>query len=225
MKISLLDVSMSFDDAGRRLNIFQGVNLEIGSGETVAIVGRSGVGKTTLTNIIGGLEVPTSGEVTIGEYRLRQLWQAPAQMTKFRGRNIGFIFQSHHLLPEFSALENVALPLFISGESMKTASQRAQALLSEVGLAERLHHRPGMLSGGEQQRVAIARSLVVSPGLILADEPTGSLDPATGEDVSRLLLDMQAERKFTMIIVTHSPELAARMGRVLELTAEGVKQD
>ncbi|MDD2941423.1 MAG: ABC transporter ATP-binding protein [bacterium] len=224
MRISLLDVSMSFDDAGRRLNIFHGVNLEIASGDTVAIVGRSGVGKTTLTNIIGGLEIPTAGEVTIGDYNLRQLWQSPAQMTRFRGSNVGFIFQSHHLLPEFSALENVALPLFISGESMKTASNRAEDLLTEVGLAERLHHRPGMLSGGEQQRVAIARSLVANPGLILADEPTGSLDPTTGEEVSRLLLNMQAEKKFTMIIVTHSPELASRMGQVLELTAEGVRQ-
>jgi lipoprotein-releasing system ATP-binding protein len=216
------DLTMQFNDAGKCITIFSDLSLSIESGKSLAVVGRSGVGKTTLLNILGALEAPVKGDVVLGEESLSQLAKKPAELTRFRGRRIGFVFQSHYLLPEFDAEENVAMPLLVSGVRPKQAFSSARSLLDKVGLSDRYTHRPGMLSGGEQQRVAIARSLVADPGLVLADEPTGSLDRETGEEVGNLLLSMQQERQFTLVVVTHSRELAGKLDNVVELTPKGI---
>lgn len=209
---------MQFKSAERTIDIFKNVDLELDSASRLAIVGRSGVGKTTLLYILAGLEFASSGEIS---YDGVQLTKA-IDLAAFRRKNIGFIFQFHYLLPEFSAEENVALPLIIQGLSKKEAIERAAALLDSVGLSDRLSHRPGMLSGGEQQRVAIARAFVTEPSVILADEPTGNLDQQTGENVMSLLLDLQERSKMTLIVVTHSHELASKMNIVKELKSDGL---
>lgn len=218
MKISVKNLSMQFKSAERTIDIFKNVDLELDSASRLAIVGRSGVGKTTLLYILAGLEFASSGEIS---YDGVQLTKA-IDLAAFRRKNIGFIFQFHYLLPEFSAEENVALPLIIQGLSKKEAIERAAALLDSVGLSDRLSHRPGMLSGGEQQRVAIARAFVTEPSVILADEPTGNLDQQTGENVMSLLLDLQERSKMTLIVVTHSHELASKMNIVKELKSDGL---
>lgn len=217
MDIEAKNLNMRFDDGGEIVQLFGGLSFHIESGSSVAIIGESGVGKTTLLYLLGGLEVPTDGDVLIGGNSLKALERKTDGLSNFRGSSVGFIFQFHNLLPEFSAIENVVLPLLIAGNSRNTAEERARYLLSRVGLSHRENHRPGTLSGGEQQRVAIARALSRNPSILLADEPTGNLDHRTGGQVSELLLEVQREQGLTLVVVTHSRELAARMGKTLEL--------
>jgi len=180
-----------------------------------AIVGASGVGKSTLLHIMGTLDRPTSGRVRYGGTDVFGLGNG--ELTAFRNRSIGFVFQFHHLLPEFTALENVMMPALIGGAAPEAARRDALALLEELGVGQRQGHRPGELSGGEQQRVAVARALVLSPSVVLADEPTGNLDTATGEDLFRLLVDLNRRKGITFVVVTHNESLAARCHRILEM--------
>jgi lipoprotein-releasing system ATP-binding protein len=206
----------------RTISVLRDVNLTLNRGEMVSIVGASGAGKSTLLHCLGTLDLPTSGQILFEGEDVTKL--PPADLAAFRNRSIGFVFQFHHLLPEFSALENVMMPALIARESNKLARERAEALLSAVGLAERLKHRPGELSGGEQQRVAIARALVMEPKLLLADEPTGNLDTKTSQEVHDLLFRLNEERKLTILVVTHNMELAASIPRNVRM-ADGQVQD
>ena len=193
------------------LPVLQGLELEVQAGEMLAIVGASGVGKSTLLHVLGALDRPEAGAVRVAGC---DLIAAPArQLPEFRNRNLGFVFQFHHLLPEFSALENVMLPLLIARIGVEEARRRASALLAELGLAERLDHRPGTLSGGEQQRVAVARALVRSPKALLADEPSGNLDRLTGERLHELLRRLNREKGVTVVVATHNETLAALCAR------------
>src|SRR5574341_1030844 len=195
--------------------VFRDLNFEIARGEMVAIVGESGAGKSTLLHLLGGLDRPTSGSVKVDEFDIAK--NAELDLACFRNRRIGFVFQFHHLLPEFSATENVMMPLLINGLTKRDAAARARVLLERVGLAGRADHRPGELSGGEQQRVALARALVCSPSLLLADEPTGNLDERTGDGVHALVRQLQREERLTAVIVTHNRRLAALCDRVMRL--------
>lgn len=197
------------------LSVLKGVDLKVKKGEIVAIVGPSGAGKSTLLHILGGLDRPTSGEVEIDGQDLFSY--SEEELANFRNRSLGFIFQFHHLLPEFSALENVAMPALINGESLKAAATRAEALLQEVGLGERLDHKPSELSGGEQQRVAVARALMNRPKLILADEPSGNLDEQNGKKLHDLLVELSKGEELTFVIATHNPDLTSRAHRILRL--------
>ena len=199
------------------LEVLRGVELTIAAGETIAVVGSSGSGKTTLLHILGALDRPSQGKVLYSGSDV--FAQPPDQLAAFRNRTIGFIFQFHHLLPEFSALENIMLPGLIAGETPPKARERARKLLKQVQLEARAHHRVGELSGGEQQRVAIARALIMEPKLLLADEPTGNLDPKTGEAVFELLRQLNRELDLALVMVTHNYRLAARLDRVLRLEA------
>jgi lipoprotein-releasing system ATP-binding protein len=203
--------------AGRaeQITVFRDLDLSAAKGELIAIVGASGAGKSTLLHLLGGLDKPTSGSVFLGKFDLAK--STELDLARFRNREIGFVFQFHHLLPEFSAVENVMMPLLISGAPKQAAAAQAGKLLQAVGLAARAAHRPGELSGGEQQRVALARALVCSPQLLLADEPTGNLDQRTGEEVFALLRQLQAAARLTTLIVTHNERLAAACDRVLRL--------
>jgi lipoprotein-releasing system ATP-binding protein len=214
-RVEVRGLAKSFAHAGRRLDILQGIDVVLEPGEMVAVVGASGAGKSTLLHILGTLDVPTSGVLKIDGVDVTKM--GPAQLADFRNRTIGFVFQFHHLLPEFTALENVMMPALIQRVPRAEATRRARDILTRVGLAERLTHKPGELSGGEQQRVALARALVMRPALLLADEPTGNLDHLTGEEVHHLFFELNRERGTTMIIVTHNPELAARMPRRLQM--------
>ena len=189
--------------------------LTVGAGEMVAIVGASGVGKSTLLHILGGLDRASEGRVSVGGAEITTL--ADADLVAFRNRQVGFVFQFHHLLPEFTALENAEMPLRIARAPMEEGRLRATELLTRVGLAGRLTHRPGMLSGGEQQRVAVARALVMRPAILLADEPTGDLDEQTADALHALLKEMHAAYGLTSVIATHNPRLAAACDRVLRL--------
>jgi len=211
-------VVREFRDAGGVLRVLDGLHLLLRRGECVAIVGASGSGKTTLLQILGGLDQPSAGRVRIDGRELQALDERARG--ELRNRRIGFIYQFHHLLPEFSALENVALPLLLRRLPAAEAASRATALLREVGLGERLAHRPHQLSGGERQRAAVARALVTDPALVFADEPTGNLDGRNATQVFELMLRLNRERGTTLVIVTHDLNLAARMDRVLTL-AEG----
>jgi lipoprotein-releasing system ATP-binding protein len=204
-----------YEGGGGRLHVLRDVDLEVQRGEMVAIVGASGVGKSTLLHLIGGLDRADSGTIRIGETDLRSL--GDRALVDFRNRHVGFVFQFHHLLPEFDARENVEMPMRIARLPLADATQRATELLSRVGLGDRVTHRPGMLSGGEQQRVAVSRALVMRPALLLADEPTGDLDEVTGDALHGLLRDMHAEHGLTSLIATHNPRLAAACDRVLRL--------
>ena len=215
IEIRVQDVWKSFPRDGERVEVLKGVSLRIAPAELVAVVGPSGVGKSTLLHLLGALERPTSGEITYGETALSTL--GDAALAEFRNRQVGLVFQFHHLLPEFTALENVMLPLLIRRAPMGETRARAQSLLAQVGLAERLRHRPGELSGGEQQRVALARALVGEPTVLLADEPTGNLDSKTGEEVFELLRQINRERHLTSLIVTHNEVLAGRTDRILRM--------
>src|SRR5438477_3469384 len=197
------------------LTVLRDLDLSVDVGEMVAIVGASGVGKSTLLHVIGGLDRADRGTIRIGESGLTAL--ADAEVVAFRNRQVGFVFQFHHLLPEFSALENAEMPMRIARMPLAEARPRAEELLRRVGLGERLTHRPGMLSGGEQQRVAVARALVMKPDILLADEPTGNLDERTAESLHELLREMHAAYGLTSIIATHNPRLAAACDRVLKL--------
>jgi lipoprotein-releasing system ATP-binding protein len=195
----------------RTLSVLRDVNLTLHRGEMVSIVGASGAGKSTLLHCLGTLDLPTRGEILFEGVNITRL--PPGELAAFRNRSIGFVFQFHHLLPEFSALENVMMPALIAREPTRAARERAEGLLEAVGLSERLRHRPGELSGGEQQRVAIARALVMQPKLLLADEPTGNLDTKTSDEVHELLFKLNEERQLTILVVTHNMELAASIPR------------
>ena len=208
-------LTKTFDEAGRSLDVLCGVDLTVSRGDLMAIIGASGSGKTTLLQLLGGLDQATSGDVRVSGQSMMEL--SNSQRGLLRNRSLGFVYPFHHLLPEFSALENVAMPLLVRGEKPAVAADRAEALLSRVGLAERLSHRPGQLSGGERQRTAVARALVTEPDVVLADEPTGNLDRPTGARVFELMLELNADLGTSLVVVTHDPELASRMGRVLEL--------
>jgi lipoprotein-releasing system ATP-binding protein len=199
----------------RTIQVLQGLDLQVGLGETVAVVGESGVGKSTLLHLLGGLDRPDAGELRFEEIEVGQL--VDARLQAYRNRSVGFVFQFHYLLPEFTALENVQMPLRIARTAGDIAGRSAEALRL-LGLAERLHHHPGALSGGEQQRVAIARAVVMQPRLVLADEPTGNLDPATGGRVFERLTALQGERGFAMVLATHNEKLARSCNRVLRLS-------
>ena len=205
----------SYAVGGRALTVLRDLDLAVESGEMVAIVGASGVGKSTLLHVLGGLDRVDSGSIAINGTAITTL---PAEaVVAFRNRHVGFVFQFHHLLPEFSALENAEMPMRIARISMTEARPRAEELLGRVGLGERLSHRPGMLSGGEQQRVAVARALIMRPALLLADEPTGDLDEQTADSLHALLRDMHQGYGLTSIIATHNPRLAAACDRILRL--------
>jgi len=208
-------VDKSYQVGNTRLQVLRDLSLSVERGEMVAIVGASGVGKSTLLHVLGGLDSIDSGSVQIAGDDLQTM--RPEQLVAFRNRHVGFVFQFHHLLPEFSALENAGMPMRIARTTAAERDQRARALLERVGLGERLEHRPGMLSGGEQQRVAIARALIMDPAVLLADEPTGDLDEHTAETLHTLLREMHRERGLTSIIATHNARLSAACDRVLRL--------
>ncbi len=219
MKLTTQNLCRHFKDADRTLKVIDQVNLELAPGQSYALIGRSGIGKSTLLHLLAGLERPTSGHVFYDQTDLGAL--TPDQLADFRAENIGIVYQFHHLLPEFSALENVALPLLLRGVSEDESESRAESLLCRVGLGERLKHFPGQLSGGEHQRVALARALVGRPAVLFADEPTGSLDVATGGEVCDLLGALVREFSTTLVVVTHSLDLAERMDAVMEMQVGG----
>jgi lipoprotein-releasing system ATP-binding protein len=210
-------LAKSYPSGNRTLTVLEGLDLAVAGGETVAIVGASGVGKSTLLHLLGGVDRPTSGEILFEGTSLAAL--GSGALARYRNTAVGFVFQFHFLMPDFTALENVQMPLLIGGERRGAAARRAAELLADVGLAERVHHRPGELSGGEQQRVAIARAVARGPKLLLADEPTGNLDHETGLAIFQLLRRLNEQRGLTMIIVTHNEELALATGRTLRLDA------
>ena len=211
-------VEKSYQVGNTRLPVLKGLDVSIEKGEMVAVVGASGVGKSTLLHVLGGLDTADAGTVRIGDTELTAL--TDAEVVAFRNRHIGFVFQFHHLLPEFSAVENAEMPMRIARLPLAEGRRRAEELLRRVGLGERFHHRPGMMSGGEQQRVAIARALIMDPDILLADEPTGDLDEHTADTLHELLREMHRERGLTSLIATHNPRLAAACDRVL-LLADG----
>ncbi len=214
--IAVRALSKNFNTDRGRVEVLKDLNLDISAGERIAVVGASGAGKTTLMHLLGGLDRPSSGSVFFAE---KDIFLYSAQeLDAFRNRSIGFVFQFHQLLPEFTALENVMMPALISRSSKREAEMMAEEILTAVGLDHRLDHKPGQLSGGEQQRVAMARSLVMSPKLLLADEPTGNLDSGISDEILALLDRLHAERNLTIVVVTHSEKVATRMDRIVHMT-------
>ncbi len=219
--IDLAEIQLSLGSGAGRVHILRGVSLSVASGQSVSLVGPSGSGKSTLLMTLGGLERPDSGSVRVAGEELTAMDED--RLAAFRGRTIGIVFQSFHLIPTMTALENVAVPLELAGA--RDAFTRARAELAAVGLAERITHYPAELSGGEQQRVAIARALVARPAIVLADEPTGNLDEATGAQIADLLFRTAAERGATLVLVTHDASLAARCDRVIRMNAGTVVEE
>jgi len=213
--VRLRDVVKDYQIEKTTLRVLKGISLEVREGEIVAITGSSGAGKSTLLHIIGGLDAATSGEVEVSGTLLAGM--SSGELAMFRNRNIGFVFQFHHLLPEFTALENVAMPLLIRGVGAKEAMRQAMEYIDMVGLSQRARHKPNELSGGEQQRVAVARALIPQPSIVLADEPSGNLDSENGERLHTLLWDISRRDNRTFIIVTHNTDLAAHADRVLSM--------
>lgn len=213
--ISVVDLTKSFRMNGYTLDVLKGITLDIARGEMIAIVGASGAGKSTLLHMLGTLDRPTSGRVLFDGQDVFGL--SEEAQAEFRNKRIGFVFQFHHLLPEFTALENTFLPALIQDRPAEEAQKEAAQLLSDVGLGERLHHKPGELSGGEQQRVAVARALMQRPNLVLADEPTGNLDTHTGDSLFALLRQLNKARGTTFVIVTHNDKLSAQADRIVRM--------
>ena len=209
------NVFRSFETTEGTLEVLKGVNLTIFQGEMTAVVGESGVGKSTLLHILGGLDRPNSGNIAINGFQLKD-W-SESELATFRNKNVGFVFQYHYLLEDFTALENVMMPSLIAGNSPKRSAELAEHLLSEVGLANRLKHKPRQLSGGEQQRAAVARALVNNPRVVIADEPSGNLDIKTGEKLHRLLCSLNETMKMTFLIATHNADLAKSCRRIVKL--------
>ena len=218
-----LKKSFIFGASGKVIEVLKGIDLTIRAGEMLAIEGASGAGKSTLLHILGTLDRPTEGQVFFEGQDL--FTRSNAELAQLRNRQVGFVFQFHHLLPEFSALENTMMPGLIQGMSPKTAGNEGEKILVQLGLGDRLHHKPGQLSGGEQQRVAVARALVLKPKVILADEPTGNLDTQTGEEVHNLLGRINREQGITLVMVTHNPMLASRLTRRVRLADGWLREE
>lgn len=219
--IALKDVHLTLGDGAGRVHILKGITLDIEAGQSVGLVGPSGSGKSTLLMVMAGLERSDSGSVDVAGETLGPL--SEDALARFRGQNVGIIFQSFHLVPNMTALENVAVPLELAGR--KDAFDKARAELEAVGLGHRLHHYPAQMSGGEQQRVAVARALVVEPAILIADEPTGNLDEATGAQIVDLMFSVQRERKTTLVLVTHDPALAEKCDRVIRVRSGEIEEE
>lgn len=216
-------IEKTFQHMGSSLEVLKGIDLTIEQGQILAIVGPSGAGKSTLLHCMGTLDLPTRGRIVFGGEELTTM--RPSRLAAVRNKDIGFVFQFHHLLPEFNALENIMMPGLIGGHPRREMERRARGLLEEVGLAERATHRPGELSGGEQQRVAVARALALGPRLVLADEPTGNLDSATSEAIHELFFEINRKHNTTIVVVTHNPSFADSMPRVVHLKDGRVDRD
>jgi lipoprotein-releasing system ATP-binding protein len=215
--LSVRNLHKSFVEGGEEIKVLRGLDLELKAGERLAVIGESGVGKSTLLHVLGTLDRPTAGQIL---YQGKEIpLDDEVALAHFRNREIGFVFQFHYLLPDFTALENVMFPALIQGINAQVSKNAAEQLLEKVGLKDRMHHRPGKLSGGEQQRVAVARAVILEPKLILADEPTGSLDLRIGEEVQDLLFQLNREKGIALIVATHNREFAEKIGRRMELQA------